>query len=108
MAVLACSSVRDGTASVRRGLVARALLGAVTFSTCGRLILGVSGHSSHELRQELLALAGALTEEVRGTTVTVSLRFAEASRGRAVRTMETTSESNQGQAPELRHAASKT
>ena len=95
VAVLACNSATDGAALVRRAQVARALLGAVTFSTCGRLILGASERASHQLRQELLALAEALNDEVRGTTATVSLRFAESSHGKAF-------ESTQREMPELR------
>ncbi len=75
VAVLACNSATDGAAAGRRARLARTLLGAVTMSTCGRLILGASGHASEELRQELLALARGLAEELRGSTATVSLLF---------------------------------
>ena len=56
-------------------LTARTLLGAVSGTSHGRLVLCASGRSSHELRLELFALTGALTEEIRGTTTMVSLKF---------------------------------
>jgi len=90
VAVLACNSAADGAAADRRVRLARALLGAVTRSVRGRLILGVSGRASDQLRRELLALAGALGEEARGTTASVTLQFAEVSHGKAVRSVEAT------------------
>jgi hypothetical protein len=90
VAVLACNSAaEDGAAVDRRAQVARTLLAALAGTTGGRLILSARGRASHQLRQELFELAGALNEESRGTTTTCSVRFAEASRGDAVRTRET-------------------
>jgi glutamate racemase len=89
VAVLACNTASGGAAVGRRAQLARTLLGAVTSTGRGRMILSASGHASHRLRVELLALAGALTEELRGTTATVTLWFTEASHGNAVRIVET-------------------
>jgi hypothetical protein len=80
IAVLACSSATGGTSARQRAQLARVLLGAVKSTTCGRLTLTASGLASHQLRQELVALAGELTDELRGTTATISLRFADAAR----------------------------
>ena len=77
VAVLACNSATDfvGTAAGRRAELARTLLGAVTSSPCGRLILGASERAPEQFRRELLALAGTLAEELRGSTATVSVLF---------------------------------
>ena len=74
VAVLACNAA-TGSASAGRPPLARTLLGAVSGTSHGRLVLCASGRSSHELRLELFALTGALTEEIRGTTTMVSLKF---------------------------------
>ena len=100
VAVLACNSAAGGAAVGRRAKLAGMLLGAVSSTTCGRLILSASGGASHEVRQELLALAGALTEELRATSATVSLWFTEALPGHAVRIVETRTPT----APELHPA----
>jgi hypothetical protein len=81
LAVLACNGETGGEADGYRAQIARTLLAAVTRTTFGRLVLSASGGASLEVRQELLALAGALSEQLRGTTATVSLRFTEASPG---------------------------
>jgi hypothetical protein len=75
VAVLACNSTAGSVATGRRAQLARMLLGAVTETTHGRLILSSSKGASDELRRELLAVAGALTEDLQGTTATISLRF---------------------------------
>ena len=89
VAVLACNSSAGGAALGRRAELARMLLGAVSGSTCGRLIVSASGGASPETRQELLALAGALTEQFQESSATISLWFTEASPGHAVRIVET-------------------
>ena len=60
VAVLACNAA-TGSASAGRPPLARTLLGAVSGTSHGRLVL--------------FALTGALTEEIRGTTTMVSLKF---------------------------------
>jgi hypothetical protein len=79
VAVLACNPAAGGATALRRAQLARMLLGLVTSTTCGRLVLSASGRASRQLREELLRLAGELTEELRGATATISLRFADAS-----------------------------
>lgn len=81
VAVLACNGEIDGEANGYRVQVAHTLLGAVTGTTFGRLVLSAGGGASLLVRQELLALAGILSEQLRGTTATVSLRFTKTSRG---------------------------
>jgi len=82
VAVLACNGETGGEVDGCRAQIARTLLGAVTRTTFGRLVLSApGGRISLGVRHELLALAGALTEQLRGTTATVSLRFTEASLG---------------------------
>jgi hypothetical protein len=78
VAVLACNGETGGEAGGYRAQIARTLLAAVTGTTFGRLVLSASDGVSLGVRQELLALAGALSEQLRGTTATVSLRFTEA------------------------------
>lgn len=75
VAVLACNAAADGQAASLRLSLARRLLGAVSGTTCGRLVVSASVTASRDLREALLVLVGALTEELRGTTTTVSLRF---------------------------------
>jgi hypothetical protein len=79
VAVLACNRAAGGATALRRAQLAHMLLGVVTSTTCGRLVLSASGRASRQLREELLRLAGELTEELRGATATISLRFADAS-----------------------------
>jgi glutamate racemase len=74
IAVLACNAA-TGSASAGRPSLARTLLGAVSGTSHGRLILCASSQASHQLRRELFALTGTLTEEIRGTTASVSLKF---------------------------------
>jgi hypothetical protein len=88
VAVLACNSSAGAPLLAAGRSFAWMLLGAVSGSTCGRLILSASRGSSPEARQELLALAGALTEQLRESSATVSLWFTEASSGHAVRIVE--------------------
>src|ERR1700733_14563927 len=71
VAVLACNGEIDGEANGYRVQVAHTLLGAVTGTTFGRLVLSAGGGASLLVRQELLALAGTLSEQLRGTTATV-------------------------------------
>jgi hypothetical protein len=80
VAVLACNGETDGEADGYRAQVALTLLGAVTSTTLGRLVLSASGSASLRMRHELLGLAGTLSERLRGTTATVLLRFNQASR----------------------------
>jgi hypothetical protein len=80
VAVLACSSTTNPELARDRITLAHALLGAVTTTARGRLILSATRCASAGLRQELLAPTGALTDQLRGTSATVSLRFAEAAR----------------------------
>lgn len=80
VAVLACNAETDGGVEGWRAQVARALLGAVSDTAFGRLVLSVSERASLRLRQELFSLTGELGQELQGTTATVSLRFTEASR----------------------------
>lgn len=75
VAVLACNPSTGDAAADRRLRLARVLLGAVSATTCGRLILSAKNGAPHSLRRELLALAGVLTEALRGTKSTVSVRF---------------------------------
>jgi hypothetical protein len=82
VAVLACNGDTDSEVDGYRAQVARTLLAAVRGATFGRLVLSASGHASLRLREELLALTGALSEHLSGTTATVSLRFTETSCGR--------------------------
>jgi hypothetical protein len=77
VAVLACNGETEGDADGYRVQVAHTLLGAVTSTTFGRLVLSASGRASLRLRQELLSLTGTLSEQIQGTTATVSLRFTE-------------------------------
>jgi hypothetical protein len=77
VAVLACNAATGGPAADQRAQIARTLLGAVTRTTCGRLILGASGRASRPFRPDLVALAEALTDELEGTTATVSMQFTE-------------------------------
>ena len=80
VAVLACNST-GGATTQRRAQLARLLLGAVTSTACGRLILSASGRASPQLRRDLLALAGQLTDGLRGTTATISVQFIEPTHG---------------------------
>jgi hypothetical protein len=88
VAVLACNTATDGEAIGRRTTLAHTLLGAVTHSIRGRLILSASDGASDQLRRELFTLAGELTGELKGST-TVSLWFTEPSHGRAKPLAET-------------------
>jgi hypothetical protein len=80
VAILACNST-GGATTQRRAQLARLLLGAVTSTACGRLILSASGRASTQLRRDLLALAGQLTDGLRGTTATISVQFTEPTHG---------------------------
>jgi hypothetical protein len=77
VAVLACNAATDGVATSRRTEVARALLAAVSDTAFGRLILSASSRASLRLREELVALAGALGEQPPDTSATVSLMFVQ-------------------------------
>jgi hypothetical protein len=83
VAVLACNAATGDEASGRRAQLARTLLGPVTSTTCGRLILMASACAPLPLLQELLTLAETLAQDLRGTTVTVSVRFAQRPQSRA-------------------------
>jgi hypothetical protein len=80
VAVLACNEQMDGEGPCYRAQVAHALLGAVSGTSFGRLVLSASGRASLRLRQELLSLAGMLSEQLRGTSCN---RLAEVSGGAA-------------------------
>ena len=82
VAVLACNVAADADAVVRRAKLARALLGAVSQTVRGRLILSAREGASIAFRTELLSLAGQLTDALRGTTASVHLWFTEPSHGR--------------------------
>lgn len=83
IAVLACNEAVGGAAQFARAQLARVLLLTVSRALHGRLVLTARGGATHEVRQELLALAGALTEELPGGEVTISVRFAEPRCGQA-------------------------
>jgi len=75
LAVLTCNQTSGAEATRRRTLVARALLGAVSRATFGRLVLSASAFASPSLRRELLALAGDLTGALGRSSTTISLQF---------------------------------
>jgi len=75
VAVLACNPAAGTASAGGRGMLARALLAAVSQAIHGRLILSAADGASHQLRGELLTLAGELTGEIRGTSASVSLFF---------------------------------
>jgi len=85
LAVLACSTATCGDLFGSRATLARALLGAVTGTASGRLILSARNTISRPLRRELVTLAARLVDESRGTTATVALWFTEPAHGAAPR-----------------------
>lgn len=83
LAVLACNAARGDAIAGPRARLARLLLGAVTDTSRGRLILVTSAREPRGV-PELLTLAESLAAEFRGTGATVSLRLVESSHRRSL------------------------
>jgi hypothetical protein len=75
LAVLACNGTYGGAVAIRRTGVARALLGAVSGASFGRLVLTASAFAQASLRAELLTLAGELTRGLGQSSASISLQF---------------------------------
>lgn len=81
LGVVACAKSTGPGAAQARATIAEALVSAFHDDEGGELFLCADSEAPHELRQELLVLAGSLCERLVGRRIGVRVRFTEHASG---------------------------